>query len=479
MDQLITFGAQCKTADCSCVPIQGGKRVFASGSSINIPVDIIGNNAVVTPLSAPEWASIAIADSILTISGNAPSGVHTLVYDVENDCSHECLIVEISASGACSPPANIVKNLKISETNASVTLDVALQYPSTIVTSNLPFETSVYGTNLVINGSFSEPFPSSYELTLASECGNYTISGSVGVCRKPRLASNVGSASFERGEFSQFDWIIDGDFLSLDDKSLLPNGLDWVVLPNSPVGKTTIRVNGSPAENTGAGKMTATVKGLCGSLKLDKAFTQAPCRATQFVSQSGSSQMEIDQPVNYCKIVKGFQPEIASYENLPLGLSVDIAPHTVSGQWIVCITGTPVLDACKASKDGRICDCAKITLKNECGSYELDFCFNLNVTAINRPAYCVGVYSINETTNLLEVWGVTPNTSVSIAGVGVSPSSLAIDGSGYGSATISIAAPPAGQADSCAYIEHPTCALIFKGAIVVKCVAAPIPPDPV
>jgi hypothetical protein len=175
--------------------------------------------------------------------------------------------------------------------------------------------------------------------------------------------------------------------------------------------------------------------------------------------------------------LRGYEPTIEKFENLPLGVSASIAPTSKINEWSVCLSGTPILNSCKESKDGKICDCGTVSIKNECGSLDVEFCFNLDVTSSNRPGYCVGVIIATNNgasnTYKIEVIGVTPNTEAMLYEYGFLKGStiastvikkIQIDSTGYGYID------DVSFYDKCLKIalEHPTCALVWKEPIYIK-----------
>jgi hypothetical protein len=186
--------------------------------------------------------------------------------------------------------------------------------------------------------------------------------------------------------------------------------------------------------------------------------------------------MSIGSPVNYCKIVRGYEPTIEKFENLPLGISASIAPTSKINEWSVCLSGTPILNSCKESKDGKICDCGTVSIKNECGSLDVEFCFNLDVTSNNRPGYCVGVVIATKNVNnqyKIEVIGVTPNTEALVYEYKVvngitwpfpTIKKIQADSTGYGYIDDVSAVGPCLKLE----VEHPTCALVLKQTILIQ-----------
>lgn len=474
---LISY-ADCPMESCDCIPLNGGVRNFSSGTSVNISA-AVGVGAALDVLDAPSWATASLVGGNVVVTGTAPVGSHTLVYQVTNECSHECLVIKLAVSGVCTPPANIVKDIGYNNSDFSIDEEITIPGGS-VVSQDFAGDVAVYSDELVLTAILTQPYPTSYSISMTSECGDYTVSGQITECKKPVLASIGGSSVLEKGVTASMSWVVAGSGnISIVSQEGVPSGMSLSITQNTPAsGQATATLSGAPTDNPGEGEVRLSVSGKCGSLALSRQFTQQPCRELRVIGETGSSQMVAGSPVNYCKIVQGYEPRMVEYDNLPLGLSVSLAPHTSPNTWIVCISGTPLLDACKKSEDGRICDCATAKLRNSCGEYDVEFCFNLDLGQLNRPSYCVGVYSWDNATSTVTVWGVTPNTTLTIGGTGVSPSSMTVDATGYGAQVISIETPPLNQPTVCATISHPTCALVFKGAVTIKCVAPPAPPDP-
>lgn len=481
----------CPEYNCDCQPLTGGVRVASSGTSVNQDF-VVGVGATVNVLDAPSWATASVVNDTISITGVAPIGSHTLVYDVINECSKECLVIKIAvAEAACPPPVNIVKNIGYVSGDGNVDQTISLPSGGTIVSEDLDLNVAVYSGEITISGRLKEPYPTSYLINMTTPCGAYTVSGNYIECVPIKLSSISGSSVFEKGLPASMSWVVEGTGnVSVQSFDGIPAGMTPSVQQNTPSpGFATITIAGSPTDNTGAGAIKLSLKGQCGVLSVERAFTQQPCRALQITGESGSSQMIVGTPVNYCKIVKGYEPTIEKFENLPLGLSASIAPTTNLNEWSVCLSGTPILDPCKDSEEGKICDCGTVSIKNECGSLDVEFCFNLDVTGLMRPKYCVGVVILtpsatNPVTYTIEVIGVTPNTTASIdQSVGTSSpvQSISIDNTGYGivtGVTFSITAPPY-PSDPCKEIKlkHPTCALIVKDSAVIAKQCYVLPPD--
>lgn len=474
---VISF-ADCAEAPCDCIVLTGGVRTFSSPTTVSVLVTV-GAGAVIETLDAPVWSTVTVVGSDLLITGTAPVGLAALVYEVSNECSKECVVVKINVNGNCVPPVNIVRDIGYTNSDFQITTDITIPTGSTFVSGTIPnAQYVVYAVDLAVSATLQQPLPTTYSISMNTPCGPYTISGNLVECKVPRLVQVTGGSVFEVGVPYNMAWIIEAtSVLAIASQEGVPLGGTLSIAQNTPsVGFATVTLSGVPTENTGAGEVKYVVRGQCGTLAQGRRFSQLACRALQVIGEFGNNQFIFDglTPVNFCKVVRGYEPTVAEFSGLPLGLEVTVSPAPNAGDWRVCITGIPRVDPCvKPEADDQICKCADVKLKNDCGVVEIKICYNLNLASfVPKPTYCIGVFDYNAATRLFRVWGVVP---FSTATVFLDPSSGVIvsvptDSTGFGQATLPVSFAIANPAeDVCIQASHPTCALVRAGAVNVLC----------
>lgn len=469
---VVTYAAGCPgDPSCECIPLSTTTFTKSSTTSVNVNV-ALPSPATLTPLYQPAWATGVMSGSDLVITGTAPKGENVLVYEAKNECSTACITVKLTVTVPCTPPANVVAPLSYKTADNTAYLDTAIPEGSEIIDASVgTAQASVYGKTLNISGVLQQPFPTTYLVHLKNDCGSYTVSGPVVECVSPSISQITGSAVLEKGVVGQYGWVVQGTgSLSVKSSSGIPAGMVFNVIQNSPsVGYSEVRVSGTPIDNpcpNGSCTTKFQVSTDCGVIELSRNVTQQPCRAIQIVGETGSSTFVVGTPVNYCKIVSGYEPTIEDFSELPLGVTVSIAPHTVAGQWKVCLAGTPIQDPCNTTT-GTVCNCAKVMLKNSCGTKEVQFCTAVDM--IVRPTYCLGLvkYTPQPSGKIrVEIIGAAPNTTATVLDLNI-PVSIALDGMGYGFADVvnPFTATTSGSG-YCITVIHPTCALVIAGGPV-------------
>jgi hypothetical protein len=326
---------------------------------------------------------------------------------------------------------------------------------------------------LNFTGTFQEPIPATYSATLKNECGTYTVSGNVVPCIPPQLTQAVGNTVLERNVAGSFGWVVQATgVVSIKQVAGLPAGMAASVQANTPsAGLSTITIAGTPSENpcqSSSCEVVVNIKASCGEMELRRKFTQQPCRTIAVVGETGNKGIEVGVYGEYCKILTGYDPSIVDMEGVPYGMEVTLNPHTVAGQWILCIKGTPKADPCADSEEGVACNCAKIKLKNVCGEKDVEICTTLDVTP--KLPYCVGMVDIQQvgTDFKIDIFGVIPNSTATVQVEPNAPIDVPINSSGQGTWTGPL--PVASNTvDQCIIVTHPTCFLI-RGSKSLKAV---------
>jgi hypothetical protein len=471
--------ADCPEASCDCVTLTGGVRAATSPVTVNAAF-AIGPGASIEILDAPTWATAAIVGTDLLVTGTAPIGTATLVYEVRNECSQECLVLKITVAGECVPPVNIIKNIGYTNDTFVVETELAIPANSTLVSGNVPGgRYSVFAEDLTISAVLVQPFPTSYVINMTTPCGPYTISGSIIECKTPRLDRVTGTSVFEIGVPYAVSWIVEATgTMTITAQENVPSDGVLIVLQNTPsVGFATVTLTGTPTQNPGAADLKFTLRGQCGSIPLGRKYTQQKCRALLVIGETGNNQFVFDglTPVNFCKIVRGYEPTIADFTGLPLGLQLSITPAAVAGDWLVCVTGIPRVDPCAEPDEEtkKICECIEVKLNNECGDVTIKVCYNLDLASfVPKPSYCIGVYDYDPITRVFRVWGVVPLSTVTVymATNGNIPTfAVVTDATGFAQVTLDPAFSPNNFPGVCLRATHPTCALVKKADVDVYC----------
>ena len=487
---VISF-AGCVEASCDCIVLTGGVRTLSSPTAVSVLVSV-GAGAVVETLDAPAWSTVTVVGSDLLITGTAPVGLAALVYEVSNECSKECVVVKLTVTGSCVPPVDIVRDIGYTNNDFQITTDITIPTGSTFVSGTIPnAQYVVYAVDLAVSATLQQPLPTTYSISMNTPCGPYTISGSLVECKVPRLVQVTGGSVFEVGVPYAMSWIIEAtSVLAIASQEGVPLGGTLAIAQSTPsVGFATVTLAGVPTENTGAGEIKFVLRGQCGTLAQGRRFSQQGCRALQVVGEFGNNQFVFDglTPVNFCKVVRGYEPTVAEFSGLPLGLEVTVSPAAIAGDWRICITGIHRVDPCvKPEEDAGdlLCKCADVKLKNECGTVDIKICYNLDLASfVPKPSYCIGVFDYNPVTRIARVWGVVPFSTATLiafspeANFNPTPTvtlSIPTDATGFGQITVPLNV--IGTPYSCFGISHPTCALVQQ-APSVRFGPCPTPPD--
>jgi hypothetical protein len=219
--------------------------------------------------------------------------------------------------------------------------------------------------------------------------------------------------------------------------------------------------------------MSVVVYNDCGTLTLTQKYTQTPCKGIRVTGESGDAAFEIGEAGEFCKIIEGYEPmNIVEFADIPKGMAATLT-KIGTNKYKVCVTGTPVTDLCDESQE-LSCKCSKVTIRNECGDTVVELCSS-TVKPLPKPPYCVGLVVYTQkgpisTNYKIEVLGVIPNTTVTLAGWSVA--TFDIDATGYGTTEAILSA-----ATGCGTISHPTCALAVAGnPVSIVCTAEPVGP---
>lgn len=474
---------------CDCVELVGGTRQVTSGTSVNLAIPL-GADAEFVPSFTPSWSAATIVGTDLVITGDAPSGVHTLVYDISNECSSVCIIIDLEVSEPCTTPSNITQDISYVAGEFAVDSSIKIPANSTIISSNAgALDSTVYGSSLALEGNLTYPYPTTYSVTLSTECGNYTVSGNITQCQPPVTAQVLGSSVLERGVSGSMSWVVDATgYLTKLSQTGIPAGMSVSVAQNTPTtGKATVTVSGAPTDNpctNGNCTIEIKVKNDCGELTLQRKYTQQPCRNIKTVGDSGSKVWQYDVPQSYCKIVEGYTPiELVNFEGVPYGMDVTLTAGPAANQYTVCVSGTPVADPCKDSAT-NICECVKVQLKNECGEKEIELCYTLE-GSVQKPKFCLIQYKVSASPTspndvVIEFFGGPGGTDVTLDGVENAPVVITLDGDGYGTATITQLPAPTSGSPVCLTATHATCSfMVASYTTQISCQyppEAPIPP---
>ena len=473
---IITYSDECATSagDCTCIELQNRKDTLSSGQTVAQSIDF-GTAVEISILSAPAWVQAQSIGTTVSLAGTAPIGQHTLVFQISNECSMACWVVILNVSQVCqSAPNNIIADIAYKTSDDSVFIDIEIAPNSKIVSGGSFAGIYASISDNVINwsGTITQPAPATYLINLKNECGAYTLTGNVVPCVVPKIVQVTGNSVLELNVAGTLGWVVEATgIVSIKSVTGLPAGMSVAVQQAIPVaGKATIIASGTPSENpcsSSSCEIVIVAKAACGEIEINRKFTQQPCRQIQVVSETGTGSLIIGQPATYCKILAGYDPSIVDFSDVPMGMTVTLEPHTVAGQWKLCVTGTPIIDPCATSDGGLICSCAKIKLKNACGEKEIELCSNL--TAVPRPTYCVASVrkSLQGASVLYEIIGAIPNSEATLS-VGPFPNQIPatvlIDSTGYGSYSV----PNNGTQPACVSITHPTCSLV-SNSITFNC----------
>lgn len=488
MDEPITkisYADECSDVEtsCDCVPLSTAKYELTSTTTV-LKVIALGGPATVMPLYQPAWAVGAIVGNDLVITGTAPTGSNALVYEVSNECSKACITVILTVTGACSAQANIVTPIQYKSSDNSVLSDIPIPADSEILSASVgSASASIYGSTLNISGLLQPPVPATYSVSLRNECGTYTVSGNIDQCVAPRIYQVIGSSTLEKGVATSYGWVIEATGnVTVRSSSGMPAGMSYSVAQNTPsVGLATVSVSGTPVEDpcpSGTCENKLTVFSNCGQIELSRKIIQQPCRAVQVIGSVGESSFALGEVVNYCKIVSGYEPTIADFTDVPIGLAVTVSPDTVAGQWKVCLTGTVLADPCN-KETGIDCRCAKVSLKNKCGTKEIEICTAISRTPV--PKFCIGLVTATELGTAapgtreysVQVVGVTPNSEIELfhqeigTSGNVSPSvKVMSDALGNYTGTVVLALTGGSH---CLHVKHQDCVLIAASKELVQC----------
>jgi hypothetical protein len=482
---------------CECTPLVGGTRALESGTSVSLAI-ALGTGGTALKTFGPAWAVGEVIGTDLLITGTAPAGKHTMVFEVTNECSEACIVLDLTVTQPCINPGTITKNVTYIATDFSVEQNIPIQDGSTIKAESVGGLTAqVYGATLNLTGKLSYPYATSYSVTLSSPCGDYTVSGQLTACQPPVVESINGISVFEKGVSANISWVLSGSGqFTMGSVTGMPAGMTAQVQNDTPSpGRATVVVQGTPVDNpcpASSCEVSIPLQAACGSVILKRKYTQQPCRALKVVSETGSKVFEYGVAGSYCKVVEGYTPvTMDEFADIPQGLSISIAPGPASNQYTVCLSGTPEKDSC-TDYSKEICECATAKVSNICGFKDLEFCYSLKAAPPPRPVYCIAVFTVeaitspNGATNRrVTVWGALGNTaatlepSANVRASATANSNIALqvplDVEGYGTLDFYQDTSVSG----CVLLSHPTCGLVEKKPVESNCIVIdPVDPGP-
>lgn len=480
VQKLTTIG--CLQPDlCECTPLVGGTRALESGTAVNLEIPLGANGTALKTYGA-DWATGEVVGNNLTIKGTAPTGKQVLVFELANDCSKACVILEIDVSEPCTSAVNKTQHLTYITGVYKVEKDVDIPEGSAII-SSVPesLTAEVYGSVLNLSGTLTSPYPSDYLVTLSSPCGQFTVSGQIAACTPPAVESITGPSVLENGVSAEMTWVLSGTGpMTTGQVTGVPPGMTASITNNSPAGKTTVTVQGTPTENPCTAtscEISIAVAAACGNITLKRKYTQQPCRTIKVGSAVGNKVFEYEVAGSVGKIISGYTPmSISDFETPPLGLEFVLVAGPGPNEYTVTLEGAPEKDPC-TDYSKEICECVKVKVTNPCGDKEIELCYAIKPAEPPKPAYCVLIAEVIPVTGVpgvshqLTVWGGAANSVVTIRPPDRPPTDLTLDVDGYGQTTYYTDGVTAG----CVTLEHPTCAIIMKEKVIVSCSVVPDP----
>jgi hypothetical protein len=476
---------------CECTPLVGGTRALESGTSVSLAI-ALGTGGTALKTFGPAWAVGEVVGTDLLIAGTAPAGKHTMVFEVTNECSEACIVLDLTVTQPCINPGPTTKDVTYIATDFSVEQNIPIQDGSTIRAESVGGLTAqVYGATLNLTGKLAYPYATSYSVTLSSPCGDYTVSGQLTACQPPIIESTGGISVFEKGVSANVSWVLNGSGqFTMGSVTGAPAGMTAQVLNDTPSpGRATVVVQGTPIDNpcpASSCEIAIPLQAACGSIILKRKYAQQPCRALKVVSESGNKVFTYDEPGSYCKVVEGYTPvSLDNFQDAPYGLTLTLTAGPAANQYTICLSGTPTRDLC-AEFTKEICECAQATLSNECGAKEIDLCYTLKAAKPPCPTYCIMVAEATQPNAtvlpgqwLVKVWGgiaftdVTMDTNVHPVSAPDTTAVITLDSDGCGELLVQKDPSVAG----CITLRHPTCAIVRRDLLELGC-TVPVVVDP-
>ena len=419
-----------------------------------------------TSASTDGWAVVDVVAGQAVVSGTAPNveGTYPQVIMVANECGQATVVVKvIVAPPPCTPPTNVAKNFVVKSDGKSVEGKVTLSAAGqTIVTSNLPdgMTANIYGSALVIGGSYTGALPAAYSITVKTDCGNFDVTGSLTECVAIIQTGSTGSSEFTNGVPVTYCLDFNGTGITVAEVTGIPAGVSYVI--TEPTAATSkICLTGAPSGLAQTGEVAFKLANSCGTLAIKMPWTKKEpaagvCVETAKISETGAQTFTYGTAGSLCYTYTGQALTMINADTPPLGLSIAVSG---TGPWTVCLSGTAVLDVgVGEGNSGSV----SFELKGDCGttSHSIPYIIPKQSTA---PAFCIGIFEYDTSTNVLTVWGAAPNSTVDI--IGASPATLSLDSVGYGTVTLT----PTAIAPACVEISHPTCGLVKRGYTVLDC----------
>jgi hypothetical protein len=420
----------------------------------------------VNAVSTDGWAIAEVVGGLAVLNGTAPnvSGTYPQVIIVGNECGQATVVVKvIVAAPLCSAPDNITRDISVNTSSRVVSESIALSSNGqSIATTSLPSGVSanIYGTQLLITGTYSGTLPASYSVTIKSNCGNYTATGTLLACVAMTQIGTSGTNELENGVATNYCVTLNGIGASVLEVTGLPIGLSYVITQPSAT-TTQICLDGQPVGLPDSGSIVFKLQNSCGILTVTLPYTKkipvaGACTATAKLSETGAQTFTYGVAGALCYTYTGQALTMINADTPPLGLTMAVSG---TDPWTVCLSGTPVLDL---GIGNGVAGTVGFELKGDCGTTSHNIPYIIPAQPAT-PTYCVGVYEYSSTTKVLTVWGAAPSSTVSI--LNATPSTLALDAFGYGTVTLT----PTAVAPQCVEISHPTCALVRKQVEILEC----------